>query len=86
MTRVQLTVDTRAPQVTLRELQEGGRFNGLVLGAVVAQVEFAKVTIESWRALNTWALYTEYQLWFISSDVEGGTVSKLSFGLRIGLL
>ncbi|MCX7030356.1 MAG: Ig-like domain-containing protein [Spirochaetes bacterium] len=59
---------------------------GLVLGAVVAQLEFAKFTIEPWRALNTWALYTEYQLWFISSDVEGGTVSKLSFGLRIGLL
>ncbi len=27
VTRVQLTVDTRAPQVTLREPQEGGRFN-----------------------------------------------------------
>ena len=57
-----------------------------MLGAVVAQLEFAKFTIEPWRALNTWALYTEYQLWFISSDVEGGTVSKLSFGMRIGLL
>lgn len=59
---------------------------GLVLGAVVAQLELAKLTIASWRAFSTWALYTEYQLWFISSDVEGGTVSKLSFGLRIGLL
>lgn len=59
---------------------------GLVLGAVVAQLEFAKFSIASWRAFSTWALYSEYQLWFISSDVEGGTVSKLSFGLRIGLL
>jgi hypothetical protein len=59
---------------------------GLVLGAIVAQLEFAKFTIEPWRALNTWAFYTEYQLWFISSDVQGGTVSKISFGLRIGLL
>jgi hypothetical protein len=59
---------------------------GLVLGAVVAQLEFAKFTIEPWRAFNTWAFYTEYQLWFISSDVEGGIVNKLSFGLRIGLL
>jgi len=59
---------------------------GLVLGAVVAQLEFAKFTIAPWRALNTWAFYTEYQLWFISSDVEGGIVNKLSFGLRIGLL
>jgi hypothetical protein len=59
---------------------------GLVLGAVVAQLEFAKFTIEPWRALNTWAFYTEYQLWFISSDVEGGIVNKISFGMRIGLL
>jgi hypothetical protein len=53
---------------------------------VVAQLEFAKFTIAPWQALHTWAFYTEYQLWVISSDVEGGTVSKLSFGLRIGLL
>jgi hypothetical protein len=59
---------------------------GLVLGGVVGQLEFAKFTIEPWRALNTYALYTEYQLWFISSDVSGGTVSKFSFGFRIGLL
>jgi hypothetical protein len=59
---------------------------GLVLGGVVGQLEFAKVRIPGWRALNTWSLYTEYQLWFISSDVEGGTVSKLGFGMRVGLL
>ncbi|MCX7038903.1 MAG: hypothetical protein NT005_07190, partial [Spirochaetes bacterium] len=59
---------------------------GLVLGGVVGQLEFAKFRIPGWRALNAWSLYTEYQLWFISSDVEGGVVNKLAFGMRVGLL
>ena len=71
---------------TMSEDQVAFTDAGLFLGSVVAQLEFAKFSFENWRALNTWALYTEYQLWFISSDVEGGTVSKFSFGLRIGLL
>jgi hypothetical protein len=71
---------------TMSEDQVAFTEDGLFLGSVVAQLEFAKFTLESWRALNTWGLYTEFQLWFISSDVEGGTVPRLSFGLRIGLL
>jgi hypothetical protein len=59
---------------------------GLVLGGMVAQLEFARFQIPGWRAANSYALYTEYQLWFISSDVEGGTASRLAFGLRMGLL
>ena len=57
----------------------------LVLGSIVAQVEFARFEIPRWRALNAYSLYSEYQLWFISSDIEGGTVSKIAFGLRVGL-
>jgi hypothetical protein len=59
---------------------------GLVLGGMVAQLEFARFKIPGWRAASTYALYSEYQLWFISSDVEGGTESRIAFGLRIGLL
>jgi hypothetical protein len=59
---------------------------GLVLGSIVAQLEFARFHIASWRAFNDYSLYTEYQLWFISSDVEAGTVSRIAFGLRMGLL
>jgi hypothetical protein len=58
---------------------------GLVLGSVVAQLEFARFEVARWRAFNAYSLNTEYQLWFISSDIEGGTVSKLAFGLRVGL-
>ncbi|MBN1837532.1 MAG: hypothetical protein JW820_16875 [Spirochaetales bacterium] len=58
---------------------------GLVLGGVVAQLEFARFEIARWRALNAYALYTEYQLWFISSDIEAGTASRIAFGLRVEL-
>lgn len=59
--------------------------SGLVLGAMIAQFEFARFQIASWRMFNTYSLYTEAQLWFISSDVSGGTESRISFGARIGL-
>jgi hypothetical protein len=59
---------------------------GLVLGGMVAQLEFARFRIPGWRVASTYGLYTEYQLWFISSDVEAGTVNRLAFGLRMGLL
>ncbi|MBN1835579.1 MAG: hypothetical protein JW820_06995 [Spirochaetales bacterium] len=58
---------------------------GLVLGGIVAQLEFARFEIARWRVLNDYALYTEYQLWFISSDIEAGTASRIAFGLRVGL-
>jgi hypothetical protein len=58
---------------------------GLILGAVVAQLELPIIRIRSWSVLNTWSMYTEYQLWFISSDVSAGFVSRVAFGLRVGL-
>jgi hypothetical protein len=59
---------------------------GLVLGSIVAQIEFARFEVPRWRAFNAYSLYSEYQLWFISSDIAGGTVSRIAFGLRVGLL
>jgi hypothetical protein len=59
---------------------------GVVLAGMVAQLEFARFKVPNWRMASTYGLYTEYQLWFISSDVEAGTAGRLSFGLRIGLL
>jgi hypothetical protein len=59
---------------------------GLILGAVVAQIEFPIVRVKGWTAFNTWSTYAEYQLWFISSDVSAGVVNRLAFGLRVGLL
>jgi len=59
---------------------------GVILGAVVAQLEFPIFKVKGWTAFNTWSTYTEYQLWFISSDVSAGVVNRLAFGVRIGLL
>ena len=56
--------------------------NGLVLGGMVAQLEFPIFRIESLPVFNTLAFYTEAQLWFISSDVQAGTAFRLSFGAR----
>ena len=60
--------------------------DGLVLGAVIGQIEIIRLDLERiglripvFKAIS---LYTEMQLWFISSDVEGGIAPKLSFGMR----
>ncbi len=59
---------------------------GLVLAGVVSQLEFARFEIPGWRFFNTYSLYSELQLWFISSDVEAGLTARISFGFRMGLL
>lgn len=59
--------------------------SGLVLGGIVGQLEFPIIHRNA-RFLNAFSLYTELQFWFISSDVQGGTETKLSFGLRTQLL
>jgi hypothetical protein len=58
---------------------------GLVLGAVVAQVEFPKLTIKDWTFMRKISFYTEGQAWFVSSDVQGGIEFRMAFGLRLGL-
>ena len=60
--------------------------DGLIMAAVVGQLEFARFEIADWRFFDTYSLYSEIQLWFISSDVQAGAAARISFGLRIGLL
>lgn len=59
--------------------------NGVVLGSVLLQLEFAKFEINSLSVFNSYSLYTEGALWFISSDIEAGVTPTISFGLRIGI-
>ncbi|HOX48033.1 MAG TPA: Ig-like domain-containing protein [Spirochaetales bacterium] len=59
--------------------------SGLILGAVVAQLEFPKITVQDWSFLKKYSFYTEGQAWFVSSDVQGGILFRLSFGARLGL-
>ncbi|MDC7221324.1 MAG: hypothetical protein PQJ59_15415 [Spirochaetales bacterium] len=53
----------------------------LTLGALLGQWEFARITT-NWKTFNSFGFYVEGQLWFISSDVEGGMSPKIAFGVR----
>lgn len=59
--------------------------NGLLIGSVFGQFEFPKVTLSGAGAFKKFSLYAEYQLWVLSSVVNGGFIPKASFGARIGV-
>lgn len=54
-----------------------------VLIAAAGAVLILKV--KNWSMFNTYSLYAEYQLWFISSDISAGFIGRLAFGARVGL-
>ena len=58
---------------------------GVVLGSVLTQFEFAKFELKDLKMFNTYSLYLEGALWFISSDVQAGVVPTYSIGTRIGI-
>lgn len=58
---------------------------GVVLGSVLTQFEFAKFKLKDFKMFNTYSLYLEGSLWFISSDVQAGVVPTYSIGTRIGI-
>jgi Bacterial Ig domain/Bacterial Ig-like domain len=59
--------------------------SGLVLGALIAQLELLKVEFPERKSFNAVSLYVENQLWFISSDIEGGLEDRIAFGLRLNI-
>lgn len=58
---------------------------GVVLSAIIFQLEFPRVRIKSWDAFNAFSFYTEPEIWFVPSDVDPKIEFKLTFGFRIGL-
>ena len=58
---------------------------GLLVGSVFGQLEFPKITLSSMSAFKKISVYSECQLWVLSSVVSGGFVPKLSFGARISV-
>jgi len=67
---------------TMSENTIGFTEDGLTLASMVAQLEFPIVTVPDLAFFNTYAFYTEAQLWFISSDIDAGTEFRLAFGVR----
>ena len=59
--------------------------DGVVLGSVLLQYEFAKFEVKNLKVFNSYSFYVEGALWFISSDIEAGVSPTLSFGARIGI-
>jgi len=64
------------------ETQSG---SGLIVGSVFGQVEFPKITLKDWSIFKKFSLYGEYQIWVLSSVVDGGFIPKASIGARIGV-
>lgn len=62
-----------------------------ILAAVLAQIEFPRVTFKKAKAFRTISLYSEFQLWFIPTDVSGGAVDiknmvfQFSEGIRVNI-
>jgi hypothetical protein len=58
-----------------------------MMGAVLTQWEYARVTIPQWKYFKTFSLYTEPMLWFTSSDVEDAEkfVFRVAMGFRVGI-
>lgn len=61
------------------------------LSAVLAQIEFPRVTLPKRKMFRTFSLYTEVQLWFVPTDVSSNEVSIKSLiphitgGLRMNV-
>ena len=61
-----------------------------ILSAVLAQLEFPRVTFRKSKMFRTIALYTELQLWFIPTDVNSdykikNKIFQVSEGIRINV-
>ena len=63
----------------------GDPSQGLMLSSIFGQVEFPKVTLKSLPAFRKYSFYFEYQMWVLSSVVQGGFIPKASFGVRLGI-
>ena len=62
-----------------------------VLSAVLGQVEFPRITIPKQKMFRTFSVYTEFQVWFIPTDVDSGSVEvqslvpQVSAGVRVNV-
>ncbi|MDE5897874.1 MAG: Ig-like domain repeat protein [Treponemataceae bacterium] len=63
-----------------------------ILSALLAQMEFPRVSFPKNKCFSTFALYTEFSLWFIPTDVSGGNsdaiknlIPQISEGIRVNV-
>jgi len=62
-----------------------------MLSAMLGQVEFPRITLEERKMFTTFSFYIEGQLWFIPTDVQGGSINispvipQISGGIRVNV-
>ncbi|NLM01170.1 MAG: hypothetical protein GX220_06935 [Treponema sp.] len=61
-----------------------------ILTALIAQLEFPRITVAKQKYFRTFSFYTEFQLWFIPTDVESSVnieslVPQISGGIRMNV-
>lgn len=59
---------------------------GIILGALLDQVEFAHFSFPELPVMKSVGFYMENSFWFISSDISAGVESRTSIGVRLSLL
>ena len=64
---------------------EGQSGKAQILSAVLAQLEFPRVTFAKQKMFRTFSVYTEGQLWFIPTDVSSETIENLVPQISVGL-
>ncbi|MBQ9237826.1 MAG: hypothetical protein IJ191_00700 [Treponema sp.] len=47
-----------------------------ILSALIAQMEFPRITLKKRKVFKTFAFYGEFSLWFVSTDVRNVSISK----------
>lgn len=62
-----------------------GESSGIVIGAVVTQIEFPKLKFKNWAMFRSYSFYLEGQAWFVSAELDGGIKPSITMGLRVGI-
>ena len=71
---------------SFKHFNDSGSGAGGMLSAVIAQLEFPRAHFKKWKAFKTMSFYTEFQLWFIPSDVaDMDTVKTAAFQISFGV-
>lgn len=63
----------------------GDPVNGVVLSAIIAQLEFPRIMVPDRSMFNAYSVYVEPQVWFVPSDIRPDIAIRLTFGARMQL-
>ncbi len=56
--------------------------SGIVIGAVLGQFEFPKISLKRLSIFRSYSFYVEGQAWFVSAELDGGIKPGITLGVR----